>query len=187
MGNKMTKEPIMIDNVDVSKCTYSKIGIDNKYYCEEHLYDDGTPVFTCGECTDCYFKQLKKLENEFEGHIEQVTDLEVKLYDKEQECEALRDKLNTHIDSMNKQNEKLFNENKQLKLDLEKEKALKQTYLACYKTKHRDAKNKLFKYEIYKQALQEIKNFIYIEKAKVFVDMEDFWEQILQKCEVIKE
>lgn len=39
----------------------------------------------------------------------------------------------------------------------------------------------------YKQALQEIKNFIYIEKAKVVVDMEDFWEQILQKCEVINE
>lgn len=38
-----------------------------------------------------------------------------------------------------------------------------------------------------KQALQEIKNFIYTEKAKVFVDMEDFWEQILQKCEVIDE
>lgn len=39
----------------------------------------------------------------------------------------------------------------------------------------------------YEQALQEIKNFIYIEKAKVFVDMEDFWEQILQKCEVIND
>lgn len=39
----------------------------------------------------------------------------------------------------------------------------------------------------YKQALQEIKEIAKDAKTKVFVDMEDFWEQILQKYEVIYE
>lgn len=59
------KEPI-INGIDVSECTYSKIGIDEKCYCEQDLYDDGTPVFTCDECPDCYFKQLKRLQEENE-------------------------------------------------------------------------------------------------------------------------
>lgn len=85
----MDEQKIMIHNVDVSECTYSKIGIDKKCYCEQDLYDDGTPVFTCDECTNCYYKQLKR---------------------KEQECEQLRNKLNSSIERMNAQNEKLHNE-----------------------------------------------------------------------------
>lgn len=48
----------------------------------------------------------------------------------------------------------------QLKEEVEKQRALKQTYLACYKTKHGDVKGKLFKYETYKQALLEIKGIL---------------------------
>ena len=91
----MDDKQIIIHNVDVSECTYSKIGIDKKCYCEQDLYDDGTPVFTCDECTNCYYKQLKR---------------------KEQECDQLRNKLNSNIERMNEQNEKLHNENKELKL-----------------------------------------------------------------------
>ena len=83
----MTNEII----IDTTKCIYNTFDgggsqrtictLDNKF-CD------------CLRDTDCYFKELKKLENEFEGHIEQVTDLEVKLYDKEQECERLKKFLN---------------------------------------------------------------------------------------------
>lgn len=62
----MEHKPIYLDGVNVSGCTYSKIGIDKKCYCEQDLYDDGTPVFTCDECTDCYYKQLKRKEQECE-------------------------------------------------------------------------------------------------------------------------
>ena len=85
----MDEKQTIIHNVDVSECTYSKIGIDKKCYCEQDLYDDGTPVFTCDECTNCYYKQLKR---------------------KEQECDQLRNKLNSNIERMNEQNEKLHNE-----------------------------------------------------------------------------
>lgn len=61
----MTDKQIIINGVDVSECTYSKIGKYNKY-CEQDLYDDGTPVFTCDECTNCYYKQLKRKEQECE-------------------------------------------------------------------------------------------------------------------------
>ena len=60
-----TDKQIIIDGVDVSGCPYSKIGKYNKY-CEQDLYDDGTPVFTCDEYTNCYYKQLKRKEQECE-------------------------------------------------------------------------------------------------------------------------
>ena len=59
----MTEE-IIVDGVNVWECTYSKIGIDKKCYCEEDLYDDGTPVYECLERTECTYKQLKRLEQE---------------------------------------------------------------------------------------------------------------------------
>ena len=59
-------EEIIIDGVNVYWCTYSKIGIDKRCYCEEHLYDDGTPVFKCKEEKNCYFKQLQRLKQENE-------------------------------------------------------------------------------------------------------------------------
>ena len=62
----MTDKQIIIDNIDVSGCTYSQIGIDGKCYCEQDLYDDDTPVFTCDECPNCNFKQLTRKTQECE-------------------------------------------------------------------------------------------------------------------------
>ena len=59
-------EEIIIDGVDVNECTYSIIGIDKHCYCEEQLYDDGTPVCQCKDNNDCYYKQLKRKEAECE-------------------------------------------------------------------------------------------------------------------------
>lgn len=70
----------------------------------------------------------------------------------------------------------------QLKEEVEKQKALKQTYLACYKTKHGDVKGKLFKYERYKEALQNIKRIIEVNKVELEECLaHDIDNQILQK------
>ena len=60
---RTTKE-IIVDNVDIYECTYSAKGIDGCWYCEEDLYDDGSPVYKCKENHTCYYKQLKRLEFE---------------------------------------------------------------------------------------------------------------------------
>lgn len=66
----MTKK-IIIDGVNVAECTFSSIGIDKCCYCEEQLYDDGTPFFKCEDEQNCYFKKLKRLEKENEELKEQ--------------------------------------------------------------------------------------------------------------------
>lgn len=58
------KNPIIVNGVDVSGCTYSQIGIDRKCYCEQDLYDDDTPVFTCDNNPNCHYKQLARKERE---------------------------------------------------------------------------------------------------------------------------
>ena len=90
----MTDKQIMINGVDVSKCmffnkNYKEDDVQIKNFCE-------LQYISCKEfdCANCYFKKRKR---------------------KEQECEQLRNKLNSNIERMNEQNEKLHNENKELK------------------------------------------------------------------------
>ena len=72
----------------------------------------------------------------------------------------------------------------QLKEEVEKQRVLKQTYLACYKTKHGDVKGKLFKYERYKEALQNIKEIAKDYPNNDWEGLAIKFEQILEKCEV---
>ena len=95
----MDEQKIIINNVDVSECEFfeeCEIKIDDSECLahSRHFYE-GTFYDCCDEHPDCYFKQLKR---------------------KEKECEQLRNKLNSNIERMNEQNEKLHNENKELKL-----------------------------------------------------------------------
>ena len=80
---------VIIHNVDVSKCmffnkNYKEDDVQIKNFCE-------LQYISCKEfdCANCYFKEWKR---------------------KEQECEQLRNKLNSSIERMNSQNEKLHNE-----------------------------------------------------------------------------
>ena len=82
----MENKQIIIDGVDVSGCIYRQYDMctatkdnygDCSFYCKDY------------EMKDCYYKQLKR---------------------KEQECKQLRNKLNSSIERMNSQNEKLHNE-----------------------------------------------------------------------------
>lgn len=73
----------------------------------------------------------------------------------------------------------------QLKVELEQEKALKETYLTCYKAKHGDIDGELFKL---KQTLIEIKEIT--EPYFTIASKDSPVAQILQKiseCEVKNE
>ena len=90
----MNDKQVIIHNVDVSKCmflnkNYKEDDIQIKNFCE-------LQYTSCKEfdCANCYFKKWKR---------------------REQECDQLRNKLNSNIERMNEQNEKLHNENKELK------------------------------------------------------------------------
>ena len=125
---------IIINGIDVSICEYRDWR--NSCHCDNSKENEGEKRVTgrggCKYNPNCYFKQLKR---------------------KEQQCEELKQKL-------------------------EKEKALKETYLTCYKAKHEDIDEELFKLL---QALIDIKgivkeNFYYLE-----CDYRWILEQILQK------
>ena len=77
----MDDKQIMIDDVDVSDCPYY---INKDGSCSSHDCE-------CVKCAHnvCFYKDYKA---------------------KEQECEQLRNKLNSSIERMNEQNEKLHNE-----------------------------------------------------------------------------
>lgn len=177
----MTKEPIMIDDVNVAGC---------KDFFESECFA-GEKFRWCKDNKDCYYKKLKRLENEYEGFAAKYTDMEIALKAKEQECEILnntityleyiQEELLTKIDQLKKNNEELRKfhnywskvEQKNLKLSTQN--------------------------ETYKQALQEIKEIANKNEVCPYVishhcDKYDCKRkehceiaQILQKCEVIDE
>ena len=92
----MTDRQIIIGDIDVSGCEY---------------YDEERPTLTCtceeypcSECYNCYYKQLKRKEQELQEAMDNYVQLDlqrVKEYNelvdlykaKEQECEELKEKL----------------------------------------------------------------------------------------------
>ena len=80
-----------------------------------------------------------------------------KLKAKEQECEDLKEDKElwkSNFEGMVGAIEDLSHQLDQLKVEIEQEKALKETYLTCYKAKHEDIEGVLFKL---KQTPAEIK------------------------------
>ena len=112
---------------------------------------------------------------------------------KEQECEELKEDKElwkSNFEGMVGAIEDLSHQLDQLKVELDQEKALKETYLTCYKAKHEDIEGVLFKL---KQTLAEIKeivkNFIknVSDRCVETTPMYGVHKQILQKiseCEV---
>ena len=74
----MTDKQIIIDGIDISGCEF--------YWRRKELCTNGILTSYCKENKDCLYKKYKR---------------------KEQECEQLRNKLNSNIERMNEQNEKL--------------------------------------------------------------------------------
>ena len=90
-----------------------------------------SPVW-CDQFYNCYYKHLQRVDE----RNKELEDVEAFRLEELATLDDLRD------------------ENSKLKKELEQEKALKETYLACYKAKHEDIEGKLFKL---KQAITEIK------------------------------
>lgn len=112
---------------------------------------------------------IDKLKNDIdckENIINHLADsnieLQKQLKAKEQECEELKEILKDKTDEYNKlavnYDAYVSMANKQLdqlKAELEQEKALKETYLACYKAKHEDIEVELFKLKAENTKLKE--------------------------------
>lgn len=78
----------------------------------------------------------------------------------------------------------------QLKVELEQEKALKETYLACYKAKHEDIEGELFKLKAENEKLDTENKRLVAELANpVFDSFEelDKYKQALQEIKEIAE
>ena len=129
----MTDKQIIIDGVDVSGCKYWK------GYCRIASLCDYAGHL-CEVTPNCYYKQLKRKEQECEEWQKEVERIQfIGSY-------GILDEV--------KKNEELEEQLDQLKTELEQEKALKETYLACYKAKHEDIEGELFKLS---KTLTEIK------------------------------
>ena len=83
----MTDKEIIIDGVDVSECLHLENGM-----CNAERESDG---YTCWECCDpdssnCYYKQLQRTKAQYDKVVEQNKSLQTELKQKEQECEELK-------------------------------------------------------------------------------------------------
>lgn len=197
----MSREPIIVDGVNVSGCVYRA---------EEKciLKDDECCLFP-----NCYYKQLKRKDLEIEKYknlalhngkvcnerLDKIDELEHKVNRMEKGYIELTEIVAPYIDDFTGYNEEqcgfdivlcvkeLMQQLDQLKEEAEKQRALKQTYLACYKTKHGDVKGKLFKYERYKEVLQNIKRIIEVNKVELEECLvHDIDNQILQKISEVE-
>lgn len=89
----MTKEPIMIDDVDVSECEYAepsyttpKCAINDWIHCDGHDCHYKQLIRKEQECEE-WARKYKQLENEYEGFAVKYTDMEIALKRKMEECE----------------------------------------------------------------------------------------------------
>ena len=103
----MSKKQIIIDGVDVSKCNY--FNNTDKSYCEECCSEFGCAI--CNDRPNCYFKQLKRKEQEYNKlYIQLKADEE---YHKEEE-----NTLRKIIKNKEERNIELYKENNKLKQTL---------------------------------------------------------------------
>lgn len=188
----MTKEPIMIDDVDVSECenlytTNLPIGND-KIKCGLHQGK------TCDNYPNCYYKQLKHKEQEYNRLSNLITS--TKTY--EITCLDCRDAILTaptisgrtkfsqiEIEEISlkmiiKQLKDKEQECEELKIDNKEQK--RQLRVRANILKLTNEKNNELK-----QALQEIKGIVFeLKKIVKSYKFDKYTSQILQKCEVIR-
>lgn len=92
----MTDKQIIIDGVDVSKCSY--FNFTDEHYCDECSSEFGCAV--CDERTNCYYKQLKRLEQE------------------NKELKEKNKNIKAHKDFLFKENDKLMRNNSIIRMAL---------------------------------------------------------------------
>lgn len=67
----MTDKQIIIDGIDVSRCSY--FTFTDEHYCEECSSEFGCAI--CDERTICYYKQLVRKEQECEKYKQTLTEI----------------------------------------------------------------------------------------------------------------
>jgi predicted RNase H-like nuclease (RuvC/YqgF family) len=129
----MTDKQIIIDGVDVSKCSYFQQE-DDEYTCGAEECNGA--IVACRACDNCYYKQLKRSEAQCEAMFVSHTDLEKKYKRKEQECEELKDLAahngrvcNTRLDKI----DELEHDINELNGQLDQLKAENEELKKCYK------------------------------------------------------
>ena len=202
----MTKEPIMIDEIDVAECEF----------CEEEKYCNIYP-FTCDfndyckSNTDCFVKKLllklKRKEQECEAYkmeAEEGKEINAELKAENEKLKQYKASKQASYESMQREWNEAKNEIKQLKAENEelketisdKEKWLSEIEIKnseYWKEKYADLHIRYGnRIEEYKQALQEIKEIAEYDfkermNAEDYHNMTEVLQQILQKCEVINE
>lgn len=176
----MTKEPIMIDDVDVSGCGYLN---------KEHLTSTKeTECYKYGTCNNqtCEYKNGMRYQNVLE-----------QLKRKEQECEELKKSVRSNKDKRKKATERYLRlkeftnkEFQELKEENKKLKELINTRIEDLCDSCGASSMMPMPCKVYEQALQEIKQIAenaYCLTNGTNKDMAQFAKQILQKCEVINE
>jgi len=207
----MTKEPIMIDDVDVSECPH--IEYEHKWWDVAGYERNSENVcalsfdknadfeedFLCQDNPNCYYKQLKRKEQECEKLKDELIDVkwkievqDIELNDKEEQLDQLKaenEKLKQYkaskqasYETMQIEWNEAKNEVKQLKEELENFKDDCKGCTTCIEAQNNE---RIYSQSSrkYKQALQEIKDYC----NKYSQNSIGFKQQILQKCEVIDE
>lgn len=138
----------IINGIDVNECKYFNKVVNEEPYCnidEEHLY-------TCSSDENCYFKQLKRLEQEIEAYQlseneakEIIAELKHKNKELKKENEELKEKINIYESSIIANHDGAVGKRlMEVLLALEEirsycdEQNLKADYTACYITNRID-------------------------------------------------
>lgn len=100
----MTKEPIMIDDVDVSECEHFDLCETMLEYseCLAHCspYPEGACYDDCNEHPNCYYKKLKRKEQECEDLREELEWLHNLNDQRKAENKKLKELLNIRIEDL---------------------------------------------------------------------------------------
>ena len=175
----MVDKPIIIDRVDVSKCSY--FNFIDEHYCYECSSEFGCAV--CDERTDCYYKQLKRKEQECEELNEYSVGFAGKCQKLELDVFHLKDKNY----NLQRQLYQLKEENDTLRQFLSKEPLALQALQSGYAS-HKKSSDVLYEMvKQYKQTLSEIKE---IAETCSFTDSSELLlkriKQILRKISEVE-
>ena len=166
----MTDKQIIIDGVDVSRCSYGEIEKSIfKCSCE---YNIRSASMFCKDNPNCYYKQLKHKEQECETLASQL-DFEVQKKEcLEQECERWKSNFNgkvSAIEELLQQLDKLKAENKELKKKL-RELELKNT---TFQNRYQQLDGATIELNRYRKALEEIENIIQKQGSETILTFPD--------------
>lgn len=185
------KEKKIIDGINVAKCEFFK----PKYHLNLCLaYETDEYAAFCENKPNCYFKQLERFDNEYEGFAVKYTDMEIALKRKEEELEILKVSYKTLLAEQTEIKKYLGISHKTIlerleeltdfrdadreqlgKLEAENKK-LKKIQLGFSQGEN------LYNLYRYKYALLDIK-----EIANMCLCEDDMSKMILKKCEVLDE